>query len=240
VAGRPASLPAGGTAVDWHQVLITAEYSTGSAALMAIAAYLHRTKLDPNALPSARPPTPLARPRLSGPKDRLPAARLPAGSDTPGIPQIRTGLPGGATHADGRCTSRPALLWTTSLVGVTLSGGLGVASNRAHDRGWRRDRRSGRPEWRCGGRRCRSCIAAAPLMMAVARVSRPLTTAAVVVHSCIVGIPFGAVGSLWAIRLTSSSVRSRRAPTVCAGVHCWAAFAARRGRPGTGQPAGTH
>lgn len=41
---------------DWHQVLASAVVAAGTAATMAIAAYLHRLKLDPSGVPSAAPP----------------------------------------------------------------------------------------------------------------------------------------------------------------------------------------
>jgi hypothetical protein len=52
---------AGGQSVDWTQVRTTALYAAGTAALMAIAAYIHRAKLDPSPIPSAQPPAPPAR-----------------------------------------------------------------------------------------------------------------------------------------------------------------------------------
>lgn len=41
---------------DWRQVLVSAVVAAGTAATMAIAAYLHRLKLDPSGVPSAEPP----------------------------------------------------------------------------------------------------------------------------------------------------------------------------------------
>lgn len=41
---------------DWHQVLTSAVVAAGTAATMAVAAYLHRLKLDPSGVPSAAPP----------------------------------------------------------------------------------------------------------------------------------------------------------------------------------------
>jgi hypothetical protein len=41
---------------DWHQVLTSALVAAGTAATMAVAAYLHRLKLDPTGIPSAAPP----------------------------------------------------------------------------------------------------------------------------------------------------------------------------------------
>lgn len=41
---------------DWRQVGMSALVAAGTAATMAIAAYLHRLKLDPSGLPSATPP----------------------------------------------------------------------------------------------------------------------------------------------------------------------------------------
>lgn len=49
---------AGGRAVDWRQVAITAAYAAGTAALMAVTAYVHRTRVDPSPIPSAQPPVP--------------------------------------------------------------------------------------------------------------------------------------------------------------------------------------
>lgn len=46
------------TSLDWAQVGHTALYTGGTAALMAILAYLHRAKLDPSSIPSGRPPSP--------------------------------------------------------------------------------------------------------------------------------------------------------------------------------------
>jgi cytochrome c biogenesis protein CcdA len=43
---------------DWHQVATTAMYTAGTAALMAVVAYLHRLKVDPSPMPSAEPPAP--------------------------------------------------------------------------------------------------------------------------------------------------------------------------------------
>jgi hypothetical protein len=60
-----AALAAGGDAVlqaiqggnfDWHQVVKLAAGAAGTAAVMAILAYLHRTQLDPSVIPSALPP----------------------------------------------------------------------------------------------------------------------------------------------------------------------------------------
>lgn len=44
--------------MDWTEVRTTAAYAAGTAAAMALAAYIHRAKVDPSALPSAPPPTP--------------------------------------------------------------------------------------------------------------------------------------------------------------------------------------
>lgn len=44
--------------LQWTEVLHTAEYAAGTAALMAILAYIHRAKLDPSSVPSAPPPAP--------------------------------------------------------------------------------------------------------------------------------------------------------------------------------------
>lgn len=43
---------------DWSQVGHTAAYAAGTAAVMAILAYLHRTVGDPSSIPSAQPPAP--------------------------------------------------------------------------------------------------------------------------------------------------------------------------------------
>jgi len=40
------------------QVGRTALYAAGTAAVMAILAYLHRAKLDPSSIPSGQPPAP--------------------------------------------------------------------------------------------------------------------------------------------------------------------------------------
>lgn len=45
-----------GKAMDWTHVAGTAKYAAVTAALMAVAAYLHRRKLDPSRIPSAVPP----------------------------------------------------------------------------------------------------------------------------------------------------------------------------------------
>lgn len=45
-----------GAPVDWSEVKSTALKAAITAALMAIAAYLHRAKLDPSPIPSAIPP----------------------------------------------------------------------------------------------------------------------------------------------------------------------------------------
>lgn len=47
-----------GAPMDWDQVWRTALYAAGSGATMALLAYLHRTKVDPSIIPSARPPVP--------------------------------------------------------------------------------------------------------------------------------------------------------------------------------------
>ncbi len=51
---------AAGRSVDWTEVRTTAVYAAGTAALMALAAYVHRAKVDPSAIPSALPPAPPA------------------------------------------------------------------------------------------------------------------------------------------------------------------------------------
>lgn len=43
--------------MDWTEVRTTAVYAAGTAAAMALAAYIHRAKLDPSAIPSAPPPS---------------------------------------------------------------------------------------------------------------------------------------------------------------------------------------
>ena len=43
---------------DWREVVHTALYAAGTAAVMAVLAYLHRAKLDPSSIPSAQPPGP--------------------------------------------------------------------------------------------------------------------------------------------------------------------------------------
>lgn len=41
---------------DWRQVGVSAAVAAGTAVTMAVAAYLHRLKLDPSGVPSAAPP----------------------------------------------------------------------------------------------------------------------------------------------------------------------------------------
>lgn len=53
---------ASGHGFDWRQVAATAAYAAGTAALMAIAAYVHRYKVDPSGVPSAVPPAPTPTP----------------------------------------------------------------------------------------------------------------------------------------------------------------------------------
>lgn len=47
-----------GQAVDWRDVRTRALMAGATAALMAIAAYVHRAKVDPSPVPSAQPPQP--------------------------------------------------------------------------------------------------------------------------------------------------------------------------------------
>jgi len=47
-----------GGPVDWTQVRDTALKAAVTAAMMAVAAYLHRIRLDPSPIPSAQPPRP--------------------------------------------------------------------------------------------------------------------------------------------------------------------------------------
>lgn len=58
--------------IDWRQVATTAAYAAGTAALMAISAYLHRARLDPSPIPSAQPPTPPHTPPEMAPASRGP------------------------------------------------------------------------------------------------------------------------------------------------------------------------
>lgn len=53
---------AAGRGFDWREVAATAAYAAGTAALMAIAAYIHRYKVDPSGVPSALPPAPTPTP----------------------------------------------------------------------------------------------------------------------------------------------------------------------------------
>lgn len=47
---------AAGGGIDWAQVAHTAEATGSTALLIAVLAYLHRTVVDPSALPSGQPP----------------------------------------------------------------------------------------------------------------------------------------------------------------------------------------
>lgn len=51
-----------GHGFDWREVAATAAYTAGTAALMAVTAYLHRYRVDPSGLPSATPPEPTPTP----------------------------------------------------------------------------------------------------------------------------------------------------------------------------------
>jgi hypothetical protein len=52
----------GGGVVDWRQVGAVAASGALTAFLAPVAAYLHRTQLDPSSIPSAAPPVPRAAP----------------------------------------------------------------------------------------------------------------------------------------------------------------------------------
>ena len=67
-----------GHGFDWRQVAVSAGLAAGTAVTMAVAAYLHRVKLDPSGIPSAAPP-----PQPVGPAS-------PASSD---LPQSRSAAP---------------------------------------------------------------------------------------------------------------------------------------------------
>lgn len=56
-AVRDAALSGGG--IDVRQVATTAGYAAGTSLLLAVLAYLHRTKVDPSPVPSAQPPDPV-------------------------------------------------------------------------------------------------------------------------------------------------------------------------------------
>lgn len=43
---------------DWRQVANTALGAAGTAAVMAVLAYIHRAGIDPSPIPSAQPPAP--------------------------------------------------------------------------------------------------------------------------------------------------------------------------------------
>lgn len=51
-----------GRPVDWGQTGTRAAWTAGAAVLMAILAYLHRTRVDPTSVPSAQPPAPQTMP----------------------------------------------------------------------------------------------------------------------------------------------------------------------------------
>lgn len=51
-----------GHGFDWREVATTAAYAAGTAALMALAAYVHRYRVDPSSIPSALPPSPTPTP----------------------------------------------------------------------------------------------------------------------------------------------------------------------------------
>lgn len=53
---------AAGGGFDWREVATTAAYAAGTAALMAVTAYLHRYRVDPSGVPSAVPPAPTPTP----------------------------------------------------------------------------------------------------------------------------------------------------------------------------------
>lgn len=61
VAGLPVlveAVTAGGEGMDWAEALDTAWKAGLTAAVMSVLAYLHRSKVDPSAVPSAQPPRP--------------------------------------------------------------------------------------------------------------------------------------------------------------------------------------
>jgi len=64
-----------GKGFDWHQVLASALVAAGTAAVMAISAYLHRLKLDPSPIPSAEPPVPPVGPATPASSDPPPTGR---------------------------------------------------------------------------------------------------------------------------------------------------------------------
>jgi hypothetical protein len=53
-----------GHGFDWRELATTAVYAAGTAALMAVAAFVHRYKIDPSPVPSALPPAPTPTPVL--------------------------------------------------------------------------------------------------------------------------------------------------------------------------------
>lgn len=56
---------AAGRSLDWREVATTAAYAAGTAALMAVTAYVHRYRVDPTSVPSATPPAPTPTPAPS-------------------------------------------------------------------------------------------------------------------------------------------------------------------------------
>jgi hypothetical protein len=62
VIQRAVADAAAGGSFDWQQVAATAAYAAGTAALMAVVAYLHRYRVDPSGVPSAVPPAPTPTP----------------------------------------------------------------------------------------------------------------------------------------------------------------------------------
>lgn len=56
-----------GGPIDWRRVAALAITAAVTAATMSIAAYLHRLKLDPSAIPSAQPPRPPGTPASTAP-----------------------------------------------------------------------------------------------------------------------------------------------------------------------------
>jgi len=51
-----------GGGFDWREVAVTAAYAAGTAAAMALTAYIHRYRVDPSPVPSALPPAPTPTP----------------------------------------------------------------------------------------------------------------------------------------------------------------------------------
>lgn len=58
----------GGAGFDWREVATTAVYAAGTAAAMALAAYVHRYRVDPSGIPSALPPAPTPNPTATQPR----------------------------------------------------------------------------------------------------------------------------------------------------------------------------